>query len=45
MSKMRWMFCLDCTHRYCEFCYTGEKYEKKQYNKEENEEDKDEEQC
>lgn len=35
MSKASFMRCASCTHRHCEFCYTGEKYEKKQDDEDE----------
>ena len=30
MSRACWIFCVSCTHRYCEFCFEGSKYEKRQ---------------
>ena len=38
MSKACWTICFSCTHRYCEFCCCGDKYEKKQYSNEERDE-------
>lgn len=41
MSRACWVFCVSCTHRYCEFCFEGSKYEKRQKDIEESEEEKD----
>ena len=41
MSKIRWMRCIDCKRRYCEFCFIGEKYEKANFNKTEENKEKE----
>ena len=41
MSRTCWIFCVSCTHRYCEFCFEGSKYEKRQNDIEESEEEED----
>lgn len=28
-----WTVCFGCDHRYCEFCFQGSQYHKKQYPK------------
>ena len=33
MSKCRYIYCVDCNRKYCEFCHNGNKYEKKQNEK------------